>query len=57
MSIQNPNLLERIKTIEERLDSLEKRIAQLERLLKRFPSPPPGPQPFKPGEGPEPFRF
>jgi hypothetical protein len=57
MSVENPNLLEKIRTIENRLDSLEKRVSKLESILKRFPSPEPGPQPYKPGKGPEPFRF
>ncbi|MFO7796988.1 MAG: hypothetical protein R6W84_12635 [Promethearchaeia archaeon] len=58
MSIQDPNVLERIKKIENRLDNLEKRISELENLLRRSPSPPDR-RPF-PGKGPkppEPFKF
>ncbi|MFX1410584.1 MAG: hypothetical protein ACFFA6_09540 [Promethearchaeota archaeon] len=68
MTIENPNLLERIKKIEKRLDDLENRLSSLEKLLNRKPlQPSPRPTPFRPperpgspgppGSPPEPFRF
>ncbi len=68
MTIENPNLLERIRKIEKRLDDLENRLSSLERLLNRrplrsFPRPKPYPSPERPGSPgppgppPEPFRF
>lgn len=57
MSVNNPNIMERLKSIEKRLDSLEKRVSNLEKLLKRNKSSPPNRPPFKPGKGPEPFKF
>lgn len=61
MSRPNPNLMERIRSIEKRLDRIEKQLDRLEKLLKS-PSQPPGPprpSPHRPGPGkpPEPFRF
>ena len=68
MTIENPNLLERIKKIEEKLGNLEKRVLSLEKLLNRSPfrplphptpNPPPEPSrpPGPPKPPPEPFRF
>jgi len=61
MSIEDPNILKRIKAIEERLNKLEQRISYIESRLGRFPPrPQPGPIPSPPGPpGPplEPFRF
>ena len=62
MTIEEPNIIKRIKSIEERLDKIEDRISSLENKLGRFPSPPlprPGPihPPGPPGPPPEPFRF
>ena len=62
MSIENPNLLERIKKIEVRLDEIENRILSLETFLNRRPlrpgpPMPPGPTPPGPPKPPEPFRF
>ena len=68
MTIENPNLLERIRKIEKRLDDLDNRLSSLERLLNRkplrpFPQPRPYPSPERPGSPgppgspPEPFRF
>jgi hypothetical protein len=68
MTIENPNLLERIRKIEERLNDLEYRLLSLERLLNRRPlRPSPQPKPYPsperpgppgpPGPPPEPFRF
>ena len=48
MSLQNPNILERIKRIEERLDMIEKRLLRIEQRIGHIPpSPPPPPEPFK----------
>jgi len=58
MSINNSNLLERIKKIENKLDKLEKRISNLEKFLRKTPNQPDR-RPF-PGKGPkppEPFKF
>ncbi|TXT63440.1 MAG: hypothetical protein BAJALOKI3v1_370020 [Promethearchaeota archaeon] len=58
MSVNNPNLIERINKIESRLDELERRISNLEKLLRRTPGPSDR-RPF-PGKGPkppEPFKF
>lgn len=58
MSVNNPNLMERINQIENRLDKLEKRISNLEKLIRRS-SGQPDRRPF-PGKGPkppEPFKF
>ena len=62
MSIENPNLNERIKKIEKRLDELENRLSSLENLFQRprfRPDPPihPGPTPPGPPPPPEPFRI
>ena len=62
MSIENPNLLERIKAIENRLYQIEQRISSIEDRFGRFPprpKPHPGsrPPPHPPGTPPEPFRF
>ncbi len=62
MSIENPNLLERIKVIEKRLDKIEQLISSIENRFGRFPSRPsphpgPRPPPHPPGPPPEPFRF
>ena len=50
MSIENMNLLERIKKIEERLEKFENRLSSLERFLNRRPLRP-GP-PMPPGPTP-----
>ncbi|MBA7683481.1 hypothetical protein ES703_91848 [subsurface metagenome] len=66
MSIENPNLLERIKKLEEKLVSIKKRLETIERSLNRAPyrlRSPPIPEPIRPrpepgpGPKPEPFRF
>ena len=62
MSIEKPNLLDRIQRIEEKLVDIEKRISNIEDQLDRFPlRPPPQPGPIRPpgppGPKPEPFRF
>ena len=68
MSIESPNLLERIKKIEKRLDDIEKRISNIENRLERsplrssiYPRPMPHPKrpkpPKPPGHPPEPFKF
>ncbi len=57
MSVNNPNLVERLNKIEHRLESLEKRVSSLEKLLGGHRPKPPNRPPFKPGKGPEPFRF
>ncbi len=65
MTIEDPNILKRLRVIEERLDKIEQRILGLEHKIGRFPSPPlpkPGPihppgPPDRPGPPPEPFRF
>ncbi|MFX1320022.1 MAG: hypothetical protein ACFFAQ_00115 [Promethearchaeota archaeon] len=68
MTIENPNLLERIIKIEKRLDDLENRLLSLEKLLNRkplqpYPRPTPYPSPERPGPPgppgtpPQPFRF
>jgi len=65
MAIEDPNLLKRIKAIEDRLKKIEERISRLESRLGRHPlpqSPQPGPirppSPLgPPGPPPEPFRF
>lgn len=65
MSIENPNLLERIIEIEKRLEKIENRLSQIEGKLGRFPPrPAPQPTPFRPpeppgppGPPPEPFKF
>jgi hypothetical protein len=62
MTIEKPNLLDRIQSIEERLINIEKRISNIEDQLNRFPlrhPPQPGPirPPGPPGPKPEPFRF
>ncbi len=62
MSIENLNLLERLKAIEKRLDQIEQRISSIENRFGRFPprpNPHPGsrPPPHPPGTPPEPFRF
>ena len=68
MTIENLNLLERIKKIEEKLENFEKRLLFLEKLLDRRPFRPlPHPTPYPPPEPsrppgpprppPEPFRF
>ena len=63
MSINNPNLTERILKIENKIEELERRISNIENLLGRFPpkpSPQPGPiqPPRRPGPPPpEPFKF
>lgn len=65
MSIEDPNILKKMKKIEERLDRIEERLSYIENRLGRFPShpppqpgpiPPPGP-PSPPGHPPEPFRI
>lgn len=62
MSIQEPNLLDRILKIEKKLEDLEKRISHIENRLDRSPfrpPTPPGPMPppGPPGPKPEPFKF
>ena len=65
MIIEEPNILKKIKIIEETLDRIETRISNLEHRIGKFPSPPiPKPGPFhppgppdRPGPPPEPFRF
>jgi len=62
MSIENPNVLERIKKIEKRLDEIESRLSSLEKLfhhrtLRPGPPIPPGPMPPGPPPPPEPFRI
>ena len=62
MSIENPNLLEKIKIIEKRLDDIENRLTSLEKFFRQPPSRPgpplpPGPGPHRPPPPPEPFRF
>ncbi|MFW9942000.1 MAG: hypothetical protein ACFFFT_13235 [Candidatus Thorarchaeota archaeon] len=65
MSIEDPNILKRLKEIEQRLDKLEERITLIESRLGRFPPrPSPRPEPIypprppgPPGPPPEPFRF
>ena len=62
MSIENPNLLEKIKQFEKRLDEIENRLSSLENLFKHPPLRPghpipPGPGPTGPPPPPEPFRF
>jgi predicted AAA+ superfamily ATPase len=62
MTVEDPNLLERLKKIEKRLEDLENRLEMLEKYLNRplpgrgsLPQPrPPGPTPPGP---PDPFRF
>lgn len=54
MSIENPNLVERIKKVEKRLDDIEKRISNIENRLQRSPLRPPiYPHPIPPPERPE----
>jgi len=50
MSIEDPNILKRIKAIEGRLNKLEQRISYIESRVGRSPPGPPRP-PL------EPFRF
>lgn len=65
MSVEEPNILRRIKSIEERLDKLEERISFIENRLGPFsphPTPQPGPippsrPPGPPGPPLDPFRF
>ncbi|TFG02616.1 MAG: hypothetical protein EU539_12955 [Promethearchaeota archaeon] len=62
MSIENPNVLERIKRIEKKLENLENRISYIESIIDREHHrpplrPQPGPSPPGPGPRPEPFRF
>jgi hypothetical protein len=62
MSIETPNVLERIKFIENRLNDFEKRLSYIENLIRKapyspHPLPDPRPKPSKPGPMPEPFRF
>ena len=62
MSIENLNLIESIKKIENRLEDIENRLSSLENLLKHppyRPSPPIPPGPIRPGSPfpPEPFRI
>ena len=63
MTIENPNLLEKIAEIERKLKELEKRIIYIENRLNGFPArPPPNPDPIipprRPGPPPpEPFKF
>lgn len=58
MSIENPNIIKRIESIEERLDKLENRLSHIEKLLKRSPGSPDRPSPSpSPGRPPEPFKF
>ncbi len=62
MSINNPNLIERLRSIEDRLERIENRLLSIENLLNRRPIGPPIPpfperHPPGPGPKPEPFRF
>jgi hypothetical protein len=61
MSIENLNLLERIKEIENRLDRIEKRLSYIEQRLGANPFKPfPQPEPIRPPRIPdplEPFKF
>ncbi|MFX0022619.1 MAG: hypothetical protein ACFE9S_09845 [Candidatus Hermodarchaeota archaeon] len=68
ISMKDPNILNRIKKIEDRLDRIEERISHIEHRIGRFPSPPlPKPDPIHPsgpprppgppGPPPEPFRI
>lgn len=60
--MENPNLLERIKAIENRLERIENRLESMESLIGRRPLRP-GPDPFPerrppgPLPGPDPLRF
>ena len=63
--MEDPNILKRIKKIEDRLDRIEERISNIEYKIGRFPPTPlpkPGPihppgPPGPPGTPPEPFRI
>ncbi|MHA1272816.1 MAG: hypothetical protein ACTSVV_16075 [Promethearchaeota archaeon] len=62
MSINNPNIMERIVNIEKRLDQIELMLKRILNILEGSPykpRPPGPPEPFPPGPGPrpEPFRF
>ncbi|MBD3194831.1 MAG: hypothetical protein GF317_07245 [Candidatus Lokiarchaeota archaeon] len=59
MSIENPNVMNRLKKIENKLENLEKRIANIEDLVGKNPKPrrPGPPHPGRGPEPPEPFRF
>ncbi|MFW9784937.1 MAG: hypothetical protein ACFFFB_21835 [Candidatus Heimdallarchaeota archaeon] len=63
MSVEDPNILRRIKSIEERLDKLEDRVSFIENRLGSFPpGPAPQPRPItppgpSPGHPPDPFRI
>lgn len=58
MSINDPNLINKLNDIESRLSSIEMRLEVLERVV-RGPPVRPGPEPMgsPPGSRPEPFRF
>ena len=65
MSIENPDILSRLRVIEKRLDKIESRLLIIENRLSRSPlHPAPSPDPMRPdrppgppGPPPEPFRF
>ena len=60
MSVENPNLLDKVNSMEKRLDELEKRLSDIEERLRILPAPPGPhhpPDPFRPGPGPRPDPF
>ena len=63
MTVEDPNILKKLKEIEDRLAKIEERISDLEQSLGGFPSrSPPQPDPIhpptRPGpQAPEPFKF